>query len=313
MKRGPGHLQLKADAGTPLLVKEEIRQRSLFGEYFELTKPRLSLLSVITAMVGYLAAQPERNTPVFLGLLVGTCLAAGGASALNQWMEREADARMLRTRDRPVPAGAISPRAALVYGLFLSLTGDFILKIQVNELAAVLALSTQLLYLLVYTPLKRVAYWNTHIGAVPGAIPPLIGWAAAEGGISMLGWILFAILLTWQIPHFMAIAWTYREDYARGGFVMLSVTDPTGRQAAFQAFAFTVLLLLCSFLPMIMGFTSWLYGIVTLLCGIWFLQIAIQFLRHADRDVVARRLFLVSIAYLPLLLSVMLIDRWFLV
>ena len=185
--------------------------------YYELTKPRLSMLSVFTATVGYLVARPDFELLLLLALVAGTALAAGSAAALNQWIEREIDARMKRTRSRPLPSGQTEPKEALIYGLILGLAGCLLLWIGVNTLAALLALATLLSYLLLYTPLKQKGPWSTEIGTIPGALPPLIGWAAAEGQITPLGWILFALLITWQMPHFMAIAWLFREDYKQAG------------------------------------------------------------------------------------------------
>lgn len=278
-------------------------------EYWELTKPRLSLLSVITAIVGYLAALPSRESWVLLVVIFGTSLAAGGAAVLNQWMERKADAKMVRTRRRPIPSGTVSSEAALLYGLLLCVSGDIVLWLWANWLAGTLAILTQLSYLLVYTPLKKRTPWCTHTGALPGAIPPLIGWAAVEGRISLLGWILFAILFFWQIPHFMSLAWTYRRDYASAGFPMSSVIDPSGRRASLQSLLFTVLLILSSLLPSLYGYTTFSYTLVALGVGSWLLFHAIRFLDEEVRDRFARSLFITSIAYLPILLSTLVVDR----
>ncbi|GHB95435.1 protoheme IX farnesyltransferase [Cerasicoccus arenae] len=282
-------------------------------DYWELTKPRLSLLSVITALVGYMAADSQRDGSVFLSLLIGTSLAAGAAGALNQWLEREVDRHMARTRDRPLPSEAISPQAALTFGLALGIAGVTLVWLGANPLAGALTLATLVSYLLVYTPLKRVTAWNTLIGAVPGALPPLIGWAAAQGQIAPLGWILFGILFCWQIPHFMAIAWLYREDYAQGGFVMSTVTDPSGQAAARQSLAHSLILLGISLLPSLLGYTSWLlYGLVALICGLGYFWTAFRFWRVGgeQRTPASRKLFLASIAYLPFLLGALVIDRW---
>ena len=196
--------------------------RKHIEDFYELTKPRLSFLSVLTAIVGYLSANPTRDLSVLLSLLFGTSLAAGGAAVLNQWMERDADAKMVRTRERAIAAGRVQPLHAFIYGSILSALGCFLLFIGANALAGTLTAVTVVTYILLYTPLKRLTTWNTLVGAIPGALPPLIGWAAATGKIDLLGWVLFAILFLWQMPHFFAIAWTYRKDYAQGGFVMLS-------------------------------------------------------------------------------------------
>ena len=284
--------------------------KSRLTDYYELTKPRLSFLSVITAVVGYLSADPVRDLGILLSLLFGTSLAAGGAAVLNQWLEREADAKMLRTRDRPIPAGRIAPLHALLYGLGLSIAGCGFLYTGANALAAFLTAATVVSYVLLYTPLKRLTTWNTIIGAVPGALPPLIGWAAAEGAISTLGWILFAILFLWQMPHFFAIAWTHRKDYAQGGFVMLSNADTTGRKVAVQSFLFSLALVLSTLLPVFLGYASWACGIFALIMGIYMLRPAIVFLTAKNRDRGARKLFIASICYLPALLVPLVIDLW---
>ena len=240
-------------------------------------------------------------------------MAAGGAAVLNQWQERAADARMVRTRNRPIPSGSITPEAAFIYGIVISIAGDILLWLGVNSLAASMAIITQAAYLLVYTPLKQHSHWCTEIGAIPGAIPPLIGWAAAEGSISTLGWILFAILLTWQIPHFMAIAWNFRKDYENAGFPMLSVIDSSGYRTARQSLIFTLLLIVSSLMPTFLGFASLFYALIALGLGAWFLLIALRFMQKNNRDLTARRLFIVSIAYLPLLLTALVVDRWFFV
>ncbi len=308
-------LPMKAQADTDTLSGVRSESRARARDFWELTKPRLSLLSVITTMVGYLSANPPQNGAVFFAcLLVGTSLAAGGAAALNMWMESEADARMVRTRGRPIPSGLMTREAALSFGLALCVAGDVLLWLKVHPLSGLLALLTQLSYVLVYTPLKRVTVWNTTIGAVPGALPPLIGWAAAEPASWTLGWILFAILFAWQIPHFMAIAWMHRKDYGDGGFKMVTVVEPTGRRAALEALVYTVVLVVTTVLPPVLGLTTWwLYGLVAALSGVWFLLGAWSFWKAPSdqRDRPARRLFLISIAHLPLILFALVVDRWF--
>lgn len=290
----------------------ELSLRSRIEDFYELTKPRLSFLSVVTAIVGYLSANPHRDLGVLLSLLFGTSLAAGGAAVLNQWLERESDAKMVRTRERPIPAGRIAPVHAFIYGFCLSTLGSYILLAGANMLAAFLTIATIVSYVLLYTPLKKVTTWNTLIGAIPGALPPLIGWAAAEGRISTLGWILFAILFLWQMPHFFAIAWTHRRDYASGGFIMLSNADSNGDKVARQAFVFSIALFLSSLLPWFLGYSTWIYGLVALLGGIYLLRPAIAFLNPDIRDLAARKLFFASIFYLPALLVPLVIDLWLL-
>jgi len=292
--------------------QSDISLRSRIDDFYELTKPRLSFLSVITAIVGYLSANPTRDFGVLISLLFGTSLAAGGAAVLNQWLERESDAKMVRTRERPIPAGRIAPLHAFVYGFCLSVLGSYILFAGANMLAAFLTVATIVSYVLLYTPLKKVTTWNTVIGAIPGALPPLIGWAAAEGRISTLGWIIFAILFLWQMPHFFAIAWTHRKDYASGGFVMLSNADANGSKVARQAFGFSLALIVSTLLPVILGYSTWFFGAVAILGGIYILRPAIEFLNPEKRDTAARKLFFASIFYLPALLVPMVLDLWLL-
>ncbi len=301
-------VSLRADASC---AETSSQASSLpISEYWELTKPRLSFLSVITALVGYLAANPARDLGSLFALVLGTSLAAGSAGALNQWLERDIDARMARTRGRPLPSGAIKPAHALIFGLVLGATGTLVLALGTNLLATALTVAIILSYVLVYTPLKPRSTWNTLVGAVPGALPPLVGWSAATGGVSQLGWILFGLLFCWQIPHFMAIAWTYRKDYRQGGLMMSPVVDPSGRDAARQSLLFTVLLLGLSLMPAMLGMVSWwLFTPVACGLGVWYFACSLKFARTQQRDSAARRLFVASIIYLPVMLIVLVIDR----
>lgn len=301
------HPRVARDASSLDSAHEE--KRSVVGEYWELTKPRLSMLSVITAVVGYLAAEPARDFLALFAVLLGTSLAAGAAGALNQFLERDADAKMARTRSRPLPSGAVSPQGTVIYGFMLAVLGTGLLWAGANILAALLVLATLFSYLLIYTPLKQMTAWNTLVGAVPGALPPLVGWAAAKGSLGTLGWILFGILFCWQIPHFMAIAWNYRKDYAQGGFVMATLTDASGRSAGLQSALFAAILLVLSLLPVFLGYNTWVYGVVAVLSGLWYLQLSIRFWRAEAKDKPAKKLFLASIAYLPVVLAVFVIDR----
>ena len=280
-----------------------------FRDYVELTKPRLSLLSVLTALVGYLAARPPSN-PTKLGfVLLGTSLAAGGVAALNQWMESDTDAQMKRTADRPIPTGKVASGSAFVLGALMCIASLFLLFAKVNLPSCLFTLLTIFSYLGWYTPAKRWSIWSTEIGAVAGAFPPLIGWAAAEGHISTLGWILFAVLYFWQIPHFMSIAWTYRKDYSAVHFPMLPVRDEAGGKVAAWSFVNTLALVTVSLLPVYLGFATKAYGLAALAGGAWFIWRAAVFLRPVGRDVTARKLFFCSIAYLPLVLAALVADR----
>lgn len=280
------------------------------GVFWELTKPRLSLLSVITALVGYLIAQNNHGLIPFMILTIGASFAAGGCAVLNHYMEASSDALMPRTQSRPLPLGKIDKRTVLLYGIALCLAGNLTLWIGINPLAASIVALTQLFYLLVYTPLKRISPWNTEVGAVAGALPPLVGYAAAEQQSWQLGWILFAILFAWQIPHFMALSWMYRQDYAKGRFKMLSVTEPTGHAVSRKTFVYTAILVGCSLAPFFLRETTFFYGIVATGLGIIFLRSAFLFCKKEKRDQTARPLFFISIIYLPILLAVLVIDRW---
>jgi len=281
---------------------------SRVADFVELTKPRITTLVLVTAAVGYAvgggAALPSAN---FLLFLIGTALLCGGASALNQYLERDADARMTRTSRRPLPAGRVTPSDALAFGLTISAVGLVVLA-GVNLLTLALGAASLLSYVLVYTPLKRVTSLCTVVGAVPGALPPLMGWAAARGSLGPAGWALFAILFLWQLPHFLAIGWLYREDYARGGFPMLAVRDgdgsSTGRQAALYATALLPVTLAAGLLAA--AGHAYLWGALVL--GVVFLGCALAFLWKRSIGA-ARRLFLVSVIYLPLLLGLMVFDR----
>ena len=291
------------------------RAESSVREYFELTKPRLSLLSVITAMVGYAAsAQSGSGWAIPTALFVGTSLSAGACGALNQYMEREYDATMARTRTRPIPSGAVSPGAALAFGLALAVAGLGVMALGTNLQATLYTAATIASYLLAYTPLKRLTSWCTIVGSLPGALPPLIGCAAAHSAatgmlkLDALGWSLFGVLFAWQIPHFMALAWTYRKDYAEGKFVVSTVVDPSGKNAAWQSLIFSVAMVACSLVPAAMHLTSWLYPTVAGACGAYFLKRAVDFMNPANRDVVAKKLFLASIAYLPAVMIALLVD-----
>jgi protoheme IX farnesyltransferase len=277
--------------------------------YLELTKPRLSALSVVTAMVGYLAAVPNWEWARTLLVVAGTAFCAGGVAALNQWMESDLDALMKRTADRPIPRGFVAPGSAFVLGWALCAAGLMVLFRYVNGMSAFLALATIVAYLAIYTPAKKWSRWSTEIGAISGALPPMIGWAAAGRSSPALGWTLFAILYAWQMPHFFSLAWTYRRDYAAAGMPMLSVVDPSGRRVARRSFVWTVLLVAASGLPTLLGYTSWYYFILAALLGVWILRSTVRFLDPARRETEARRLFLISIAYLPLILGLLVADR----
>lgn len=287
--------------------------RARFSDYLELTKPRLSMLSVMTALVGYLAARPAGNALTLLLLVAGTSLAAGGVAALNQWLEHDTDAHMKRTATRPIPTGKVATGSAFVLGVLMCIASLFLLYAAVHPLAALFTLLTIFSYLGWYTPAKRWSRWSTEIGAIAGAFPPLIGWTAAEGRVTALGWILFGVLFFWQMPHFLAIAWTYRRDYSAVRFPMLPVRDEAGGRVAVWSFINAVALVIVSLLPALWGLTTPFYLVAAAAVGGWFLWRAARFLQPSTRDVAARKLFFASIGYLPLVLGALVIDRLFLV
>jgi protoheme IX farnesyltransferase len=291
-------------------VQSRPRPASAAADLMELVKARLSVLTVATAMAGFaLGVRDTWSWLLLASTLVGTALSAAGAAALNQWWERDLDARMKRTRERPLPAGRMAASDALLTGVVLSVSGVLLLALFANLLAAGLAAATIIFYILIYTPLKRITALNTIVGAVPGALPPLIGWTAARGSINAEGLTLFAILFLWQMPHFLAIAWLHRADYAQAGFKMLSENDETGAVTGRQAFIYALALLAVSLLPSVFFDYSAVYFYGALLLGAGFASMAANFAVSGGSIPAARWLFLGSIAYLPLLLGLMVLAR----
>jgi heme o synthase len=290
-------------------VAVEKAAKSAFAVISDLVKARLTALVLITTLVGFYAGSSSPlNYWKLLHALVGTALLACGAAALNQLLERELDARMRRTEDRPLPSGRLTPDAVLVIGVGLAIVGLLDLTFFVNRLTGFLGAATLASYVFIYTPLKRITTLNTLVGAIPGAIPPLMGWTSATGEISAAGWSLFAILFLWQLPHFMAIAWLYREDYARAGFKMLPIIDPDGRKTAAQAVSHAIGLIPVSLFPSLLGVTGIVYFWAAMLLSAAFLFFAIQFSRRVTAER-ARHLFLASIVYLPVLLAILVLDK----
>jgi protoheme IX farnesyltransferase len=281
----------------------------LLAQYLQLTKARLSALVLVTTAVGFaLASVHTVDWPRLLWTILGTALCAGCASALNQIWEIARDARMLRTRNRPLPAGLMSPMHAFIAAMLMGYFGIAMLAIGANLFASGLALLTILLYALVYTPLKAHSTLNTIVGAVCGAIPPMIGWVAASGRLDLGAWILGAILFVWQIPHFFALAWLYREDYKRGGFIMLPVLDRDGRITTQVVVLTSLLLIPLGLLATLLHVTGMFAAAASLLLGLTMLLLSVRL--HIERtNANARLLFIASIAYLPLLLAMMVIDR----
>lgn len=279
---------------------------SLRRDLSALVKPRITLLVVLTTVVGYFLAAPRVESAVLAHTLVGTALLAAASSVLNQVIERRIDALMERTRERPLPAGRMSPRTALALGVALSLVGMAELAFFVNLLTAALGAATLALYVFAYTPLKPHTSLATLVGAVPGAMPPMMGVAAAADGLPRIAWLLFGLLFLWQMPHFLAIAWLYREDYERGGLPMLSVGDSDGRTAR-QAVLYAATLLPLSLLPSVMGLAGGWYFLGAGLMGLVFVWGALLFSKALDTRS-ARRLLMISVIYLPVVLTLMVVD-----
>jgi protoheme IX farnesyltransferase len=286
-----------------------VTPRAAASDYLELTKPRITMTVSMTALVGFVMATRGPLDPRRLALcLGGTALVAAGASALNMLLERRTDALMLRTRNRPVAAGRLRVAEALTFGLALTIAGLAVLRFGTGALSAVVALVTWATYLFAYTPLKTRTSLSTIVGAFPGALPPVIGWTAARGQIEPGAVVLFAILFLWQIPHFLAIAWIYREDYARGGLPMLPVLDPEGVLTGRQAVANSLALLLVSVVPTIAGLAGRAYFVGAIALGVAFTSVAVwSAIRRTAAA--ARALFLGSVMYLLALCTLLLVDR----
>lgn len=286
-----------------------VADKSRVAVFSELVKARLTFLVLLTTLVGfYVGFRGALDYLLMLHTLLGTALMASGAAALNQFLERKFDAQMRRTEDRPLPSGRMHPDTALIFGGICSATGLVYLAFAVNPLTSLLGAITLASYLFIYTPLKRVTTLNTVVGAIPGALPPLMGWTAARGEISAEGWSLFAILFFWQLPHFLAIAWIYREDYERAGFAMLPVFDADGQRTGRQAVSHTLGLLPVSLCPFVFKLAGIAYLGGALVLSLVFLWCAIRFSRELTIQR-ARQLFYASIIYLPLLLGLMVWDK----
>jgi protoheme IX farnesyltransferase len=284
------------------------RSNDKVSAYVCLTKPRiLTMVLVMSAAGFFLGAKSLQPLDTFVIMLLGTALSSGGAAVLNNYIERDCDQKMHRTKTRPLPKGIITPPEALQFGLTLVLMGVTLLAWQVNLLTGFLSLLTVFLYVLVYTPLKRITWWNTVIGAIPGALPPMGGWTAATGHLDLGAWIVFLILFVWQHPHFYAIAWMYKDDYERGGFKMLPVVDPDGRSTFRQVIWFSVALLPVSLLPTYFGMAGMVYGWGIAILGIVMLMIGLN-LQKSRSVQDAKRLLRASVIYLPLFFILILCD-----
>jgi len=286
--------------------------------YLELTKPRITWLILMSTGIGYFFGLPSNahwwdflksvNLLSLLHTILGTALIASGTAALNQWYEREADHKMRRTAGRPLPSGRMVPVHALLFGMSLAGAGFVELWLGVNLLSGLIAAFTLASYLLLYTPMKQRTWWSTTVGAIPGAMPPMIGYAAAAGVITRESWVLFAILFLWQFPHFYSIAWMYKDDYARAGIRMLPVVEPDGRSTARQIVLYGLALIPVSLIPGMLGMSGRIYLIGALLLGLWFLYSGVRV--ALERSLVrARGVLITSVIYLPLIYGLMLLDR----
>jgi len=281
--------------------------------YIELTKPRITWLILMSTGIGYFFGLPSHalrdiNLLLLLHTILGTALIASGTAALNQWYEREADEKMRRTARRPLPSGRVDAGRALAFGIALSAAGFIELCLGANALAGMIGGFTLASYLFVYTPMKSRTWWSTTVGAIPGAMPPMIGYAAAAGTIRSESWVLFAILFLWQFPHFYSIAWMYKEDYARAGIQMLPVVEPDCRSTARQIVLYGIALIPVSLVPGILGMSGRIYVVGALLAGLWFLYSGVRV--ALERSLVrARGVLITSVLYLPLIYGLMLLDR----
>ncbi len=278
-------------------------------DYIALTKPRITWLILMSTGVGYFfGASGVLHWPLLIHTLIGTGLIASGTAALNQWYERDADLLMRRTSARPLPSGKMTALNALRFGIALAVVGFAELALGVNILAAMLGAFTLGSYLFIYTPLKQRSHLSTVIGALPGAMPPLMGYAASHGSLTPEAWTLFAILFIWQFPHFLAIAWMYREDYARAGILMLPVVEPDGMSTGRQIILYASTLIPVSLFPVLLGMSGRVYLVGALILGGWFLYTGVR-VAFDRTNVRARRVLLASIIYLPMIYGLMVFDR----
>lgn len=300
----------RADSLSPLPKAAPYSAASSLMNYMDLTKPRLTLLAVLTTLLGfYMGSWSVMDFGLLWVTLAGAALVGFGANTLNQYLERETDAKMKRTQNRPLPTGRLHPEQALTFGVTLSVTGILLLAFWVNLLTAVLAVMTLATYLFAYTPLKKRSSLCTLVGAIPGALPPLIGWTAVRGELGLEAWILFSILFLWQLPHFLAIGWVCREEYARAGFPMLMVLDTDGRSTTRQILLYCSALLPITLIPSILGMSGMIYFCAALLLGVIFMGCGVFLSRSRQKDIHARRFFLTSILYLFILTIVMMGDK----
>lgn len=303
-------LEINSTDAPPLYAGgERSMSREKFDAYLELTKPRITFLIVLTSAAGFvLGAKGATDYLVMFDALLGIALLSSGIATLNQYMERTLDGLMRRTASRPLPSGKLTSAQALTFGVSLTVVALIFLAVFVNVLTAALGVAVVVGYLLCYTPLKTRTTLSTVVGAFPGAMPPLLGWSAASGALTFEAWVLFAIMFLWQFPHFLAIAWMYREDYARAGIVMLPVVEPEGRITGQQIVIWTLLLIPVSLFPYALGTAGKIYFYGALVLGLLFLASSIAAALSASRRN-ARRLLLASVIYIPLLLGLLVINR----
>jgi protoheme IX farnesyltransferase len=297
------------NSATDICELSVVTAESSWRDYYELIKPRMNLLILGTTTVGFsLAARTMDDWNRLPNALIGTALCAASAAILNQLLEKQYDARMDRTANRPLPTGRISERQALILGILAGLLGGCYLLLLVNWMTALLGTATLTSYVLVYTPLKRLTTLNTIVGAIPGAVPPMMGWTAVTGSLALPALALFGILFVWQIPHFLAIATLYRDDYRRGGFKMLPVDDPDLRRTGRQILLYSAALFPVSLLPVMAGVAGRVYTVSAVVLGVMFFAFALSCANRRTR-VEARKLFFVSIIYLPVLLAILMMDQ----
>jgi protoheme IX farnesyltransferase len=294
---------------SPIIEKERAMSKERVAAYYELTKPRITFLVVLTAAAGFCLGSPGSiDYGQLLNLAMGIALLCSGISALNQYIERDLDKLMRRTESRPLPSGRLVSSHALMFGVSLSTAATLYLVLFFGWLVALLGVLTLVSYLFVYTPLKTRTTFSTFLGAFPGAMPPFIGWVAARGAVTIEAWILFAILFLWQFPHFLAIAWMYREDYARAGIKMLPVVEPEGRVTGQQIMSYTLLLLPVSLMPAMVNLAGSIYLVGAIALGLGFLYFSVR-AAMARTTWQARRLLLASVLYLPVLFGLMVLNR----
>lgn len=299
----PIHTSTARPAVAPSTAKARV------GAYLELTKPRITFLITLTSAAGFVLGSRGAVNYLQLGnALIGIALLSSGIATLNQFIERDLDGLMRRTADRPLPSGRLFPFEALWFGVGLTLMSELYLALFVNVLTALLGLTVIAGYLFVYTPLKTRTSLSTALGAFPGAMPPLMGWTAARGEIDVAAWVLFAILFLWQFPHFLAIAWMYREDYGRAGIRMLPVVEPDGRVTGQQIIAYSLMLVPVSLLPAVLGISGKIYLVAAAVFSLLFLASSVR-AAISKSNQHARQLLLASVLYLPLLFGVMVLNR----